>query len=212
VITDRAWLLLAVAGILAVGNWTAVGFKVKKLEYFFKPAAMVALIAATIALEPHLEARRWAFVVALVFSLVGDVFLMLRRDLFIAGVGAFFLAHVAYIVGLRIGQTGITPLLMGTAVAFALAAFAGRPILAGVTSMEPDMRTPVSAYIAVISVMVAAALATGEPFAATGALVFMASDSLIAWNRFVKPLSWAPVVIMMTYHLGQTGLVLSLAL
>jgi hypothetical protein len=40
----------------------------------------------------------------------------------------------------------------------------------------------------------------------------MASDSLIAWNRFVKPLSWAPVVIMVTYHMGQTGLVLSLGL
>ncbi|MEX2537802.1 MAG: lysoplasmalogenase [Actinomycetota bacterium] len=210
--TDLSWLLLAAAGVLAVGNWIAVALKAKWLEYFFKPATMVALIAATVAMNPRSEASAWAFVAALGFSLIGDVLLMLPRDLFIGGVGAFFLAHVAYIVGLRIGQTEFTPLLMGAAVAFFLAAVVGRPILAGVTSMKPDMRTPVSAYIAVISVMVAAALATGEPFAATGALVFMASDTLIAWNRFVKPLSWAPVVIMVTYHIGQAGLVLSLSL
>jgi uncharacterized membrane protein YhhN len=211
-VTDLSWLLLAAAGALAVGNWLAVGLKVKPLEYFFKPATMVALIAATVAMNPRSEARGWAFVVALVFSLAGDVLLMLPRDLFIGGVGAFFLAHVAYIVGLRIGQTEFTPLLMGAAIAFLVAAVVGRPILAGVASMEPGLRTPVSAYIAVISVMVASALATGEPFAATGALIFMASDTLIAWNRFVKPLSWAPVVIMVTYHVGQAGLVLSLTL
>ena len=33
-----------------------------------------------------------------------------------------------------------------------------------------------------------------------------ASDALIAWNRFVRRLAWAPVVIMVTYHLGQRGL------
>jgi len=93
-----------------------------------------------------------------------------------------------------------------------VAAFLGRRILAGVQEIEPRLSTPVSAYIAVIGVMVAAALASGEPFAATGAIVFMASDTLIAWNRFVQPLSWAPVVIMVTYHLGQAGLVVSLGL
>jgi hypothetical protein len=38
----------------------------------------------------------------------------------------------------------------------------------------------------------------------------MASDALIAETRFVGPRKWAPVVIMVTYHLGQAGLTLSL--
>jgi uncharacterized membrane protein YhhN len=88
----------------------------------------------------------------------------------------------------------------------------GRPIIQAVRKNHPELSAPVSAYIAVISVMVACALATGEPFAATGAVVFMASDSLIAWNRFVKHLAWAPVAIMVTYHVAQAGLVLSLGL
>ena len=66
------------------------------------------------------------------------------------------------------------------------------------------------AYMGVISVMVACAIGNGDPRAIAGAGLFMFSDSLIAWNRFVRPLAWAPVTIMVTYHLGQAGLVLSL--
>ena len=36
------------------------------------------------------------------------------------------------------------------------------------------------------------------------------SDSLIAWDRFVRPVAGAGVTIMVTYHVGQILLVLSL--
>jgi uncharacterized membrane protein YhhN len=58
--------------------------------------------------------------------------------------------------------------------------------------------------------MVASALASGVPLAATGAVLFMVSDTLIAWNRFVRPLEWAPITIIVTYHLAQAALVVSL--
>jgi uncharacterized membrane protein YhhN len=90
--------------------------------------------------------------------------------------------------------------------------FVGRRILMAVRDDAPEMASPVSLYIAAISVMVASALASGNALAATGAVLFMASDTLIAWNRFVRPLEWAPITIIVTYHLGQAGLVLSLAL
>jgi uncharacterized membrane protein YhhN len=63
----------------------------------------------------------------------------------------------------------------------------------------------------VISAMVSAALATGVVLAAVGAALFFASDTLIAWERFVRPRTWAPLAIIVTYHLGQAGLTLSLA-
>ena len=59
--------------------------------------------------------------------------------------------------------------------------------------------------------MLATALATGNVVAGAGAVLFVASDSMIAWDRFVRPFAWAPVAIMVTYHLGQAGLVASLA-
>jgi uncharacterized membrane protein YhhN len=68
----------------------------------------------------------------------------------------------------------------------------------------------VAAYILVISVMVTMAIGTGDARAIVGASLFYVSDALIAWNRFVRPLAFAPVAIMVTYHLAQAGLVLFL--
>lgn len=208
--TVLSWGLFAAGGVLAACDWYAVVAHNKQLEYVCKPAAMLALVGAAVSLTPHSDARRWAFVAALVLSLGGDVLLMVGR--FAGGLAFFFVAHVAYIVGLRIGQTGVGPLLASALVVLIAAAIVGRPILTGVRLLEPELSTPVSAYIAVISVMTASALASGVPFAATAAVLFMASDTLIAWNRFVRPLGWAPITIIVTYHLAQAGFVLSLAL
>jgi uncharacterized membrane protein YhhN len=211
-VTPTAWLLLAVAGVFAAGDWLAVFRDLDRLEYICKPATMVALIGVALTLQPHLEARRWAFVAALVLSLAGDVFLMLPRDAFVPGLGSFFIAHIAYIVGLRIGANEVRPLLVSAVPVVIVAVLIGSRVLRQVRLRQPELTTPVSAYIGIIAVMVAAALATGEPLAAMGAVIFMASDSLIAWNRFVVTLEWAPVTIMVAYHAAQALLVLSLAL
>ena len=94
----------------------------------------------------------------------------------------------------------------------ALVAPLGRRILTSIArARQPrELRFAVAAYMAVISAMLATALATGNVLAAAGAVLFVASDSMIAWDRFVRPFAWAPVAIMVTYHLGQAGLVASL--
>jgi uncharacterized membrane protein YhhN len=74
-----------------------------------------------------------------------------------------------------------------------------------------DLLVPVVAYMLVISAMVSAVVATGVALAIAGAVLFFASDTLIAWNRFVRQRPWMPLAIIVTYHVGQTGLVLSLA-
>ena len=43
-----------------------------------------------------------------------------------------------------------------------------------------------------------------------GALLFYVSDATLGWNRFVAPSRGAQVAVMVTYHLAQAGLVLSL--
>jgi len=62
----------------------------------------------------------------------------------------------------------------------------------------------------VISLMVASAIGTESLVAVAGASLFYASDALIAWNRFIHEYAWGRVAIMVTYHLGQILLVLSL--
>ena len=98
--TAGAWTLLVVAAALAVGDWLAVARGNKRLEYVCKPGALAALIGVALALDPaHGDVRAW-FVLALALSLAGDIFLMLPSDRFVAGLAAFLLAHVAYVIGL----------------------------------------------------------------------------------------------------------------
>ena len=70
------------------------------------------------------------------------------------------------------------------------------------------MVAPVVVYMVVISAMAVTAVGAGSPLAIAGAVLFMASDALIAESRFVRERAWHPVTIMVTYHLALTGLVL----
>src|SRR5437879_2084432 len=97
-----AWVLLAVAGVLAVVDWWAVATQNRLVEYVAKPGTLAALVAVALALNPErADVRAW-FVAALILSLAGDVFLMLPGDLFVPGLASFLLAHVAYTVGFDI--------------------------------------------------------------------------------------------------------------
>jgi uncharacterized membrane protein YhhN len=58
--------------------------------------------------------------------------------------------------------------------------------------------------------MFACAVATLNPLAGAGAGLFFVSDTVLAWNRFVRPLGRGPVAVIVTYHLAQALLVLSL--
>jgi uncharacterized membrane protein YhhN len=203
-------LIPAISGVFAVADWVAVRRRQRSLEYFCKPAVMVALLAAALALHPESTVQRAWFVAALALSLAGDVFLMLPRDRFVFGLGSFLLAHLAYIGGLRLEPGGLsTARFLGgvEVVAVAFAVF-GRPVLRAVG--PSSLRGPVVAYMAVISVMVAFAAATGDWLALVGAALFYVSDASIAWNRFVNPFPSAKVVIIVTYHLAQFALVASL--
>ena len=210
-VTPLAGVALVCAILFALGNWWAVARGDKRLEFVCKPATMVALIVVAVVLDPaggQGDRRVW-FVVALVFSLAGDVFLMLPRDAFISGLAAFLLAHVCYVVGFWTDPPGAAAMVVATVVVvIAVAPIAVRILRA--LAPQREMRGPVSAYMLVIAAMVASAVASGNVVAAVGAVAFAGSDSLIAWNRFVRPLAGAGVVIMVTYHLGQILLTLSL--
>lgn len=211
--TTGAWIALAVAAAAAGADWVAVHRGDKRLEYVAKPVATLALLVAAVLLDPEHDGRRTWFVAALALSLAGDVFLMLPRDLFLAGLASFLVAHLAYVAGLWTGDapSGVA-LGVGVVVVAAVVVVLAARILRGLRAAGADeLVPPVTAYMAVIAVMAASATGTALPLAIAGAWLFLASDALIAWNRFVRPLAWAPVTIMVTYHLAQAGLVLSLA-
>jgi uncharacterized membrane protein YhhN len=192
-------------------DWYAVAQQDKPLEYACKPATVALLTGAALVLHPAYESRRTAFVVALVLSLAGDVFLMLPRDLFAGGLASFLLGHVAYIVGLRLGPSSWVALGTAAGGVVATARGLGTPVVRGVLrSGHGDLVGPVIAYMAVLAAMFTCAVATLNPLAALGAGLFFCSDTVLAWNRFVRPLRRGPLAVIVSYHLAQGLLVLSL--
>src|SRR5215472_13595981 len=99
--TGYALVAFALTAVIAVADWVAVAASVRKLELVAKPLVMVGLIAAAMLLNPANFIERGFFVVALGFGLASDVFLMLPQDLFLLGLVAALVEHLAYIGGFR---------------------------------------------------------------------------------------------------------------
>lgn len=120
---------------------------------------------------------------ALALSWAGDVLLLSRdRRAFTAGLASFLAAHGAWVAALR-GRPGggrlrRTPALGAPHVAAWLVLNA---VLWPRTGTD---RWPVVAYSAALTAMALTALDTGDDAAAAGGALFLASDALLALERF----------------------------
>lgn len=212
--TTTAAVLFGLTLVVAVVDWWAVAKAQRSVELVAKPLTMVVLIAAALALDVSDTAVQMWIVAALVFSLGGDVFLMFAErgeNWFIAGLASFLIGHLAYVAGFwASGEVEISWFAIGFVVVVIALATLGQHIMSGVRREAPEMVPPVAGYIAVISAMVASAIGTANPWAIAGSLLFYASDATIAWNKFLEPRPHGRIAIIVTYHLGQIGLVLFL--
>jgi len=210
-VTATAFLLLALAAVAAVADWWAVGSGHRGFEYLAKPLTLVALVAAAASLDVSDGAVQGAFVVALVFSLLGDVLLLLPDEWFVFGLASFLAGHVAYVVGFWLAGVSLFAFLVGVVLVAIALVLLGRRIIGGVAGGEDAaLVVPVTAYMLVISVMVASAVGTVDPLAIIGACLFYTSDALIAWTKFLEDFRHGRLAIIVTYHVAQFALVLSL--
>ncbi len=182
--------------------------------FVFKPLATLLVLALALAQSASVPAYRWAVVGGLVFSTAGDVFLMLPRDRFVAGLVSFLIAHLFYIFAFSIGVPfGTAPLLWLPFFA------AGGAVVAVVwRGLAPALRGAVIAYVVVIAVM--AGQATGRWHAlggdaalaaALGAALFVVSDSVLAINRFRAKFRAERALTLGTYWTAQLLIVLSIS-
>ena len=220
--TGTAWVALALAGVVAAANWVAVVRRAVRLEYVCKPLTMVLLVVAALALDPSDGAQRGWFVVAFVLSMAGDVLLMIPErplgpvDTFVAGLASFLLGPVAFLAGVWVAGPSTRSvegprLAAGTVLVLVLMLTLGRRIVTGVRAgPDPSLVVAVTAYMVVISAMVASAIGTGVALAVIGSLLFYCSDALIAWNRFIEARRRGPLAVIVTYHAAQVALLLSL--
>jgi uncharacterized membrane protein YhhN len=210
--TEAAWTFAAIFVVAAAANWwSRLGDGRRRTELWSKPLALVALIAVAVALQPADQLVRAWFVAALVCSLAGDVFLLYGERYFVPGLASFLLAHLAYTFGfLAFDDWSSAGFLVGALIMAVLAVAVGVRIVRAARRKERVLGPAVTGYLLAISVMFCAAMATGNTWAILGAALFVVSDSVLGWRQFVADARWMPVTIMITYHLGQAGLVASL--
>jgi uncharacterized membrane protein YhhN len=185
----------------------------RRLFRVSKPLTTVLVITiALIARTPVPAAYKTLILAGLLFSLAGDIALMFPEKWFTAGLVSFLVAHVFYILAFKPGPgRPISPGLFIPFIIFGLLMFR---ILA--PSLGP-LKFPVLVYMAAITAM--AGLAAGRfvysggtrPLLAfAGAVLFLISDSVLAYDRFAKKIGPAQAIILGTYFPAQLLIALSI--
>ncbi len=211
-------ILIILALVFAVLESFALWKRLDKLEYVAKPAVMICLFI-WLYLSTGLQGLTFWFGLGILFSLVGDVLLMLSLDrMFIFGLIAFLFAHVAYLVGFQNELTTVTAWSFLLMVILAVSAVrVMRRIVSAIRAKgQARLANPVIIYSTVITVMLYAAMTTlSNPewkasaalFVSLGAFLFYISDLILAWNKFVSPIQNGRILNIAAYHLGQIGLI-----
>ncbi len=205
------WFWLAV--VMAAADWLVVARGGGRLRWLTKPGALLLMIVWFTTVGAWRGPLLW-FGLALVFSMLGDILLLPPR-LFLGGLLAFLTAHAFYVVGFNISPLAFSwvALFLLLPVLLPMGLFNQR--LLNKMRRGPETRLTiilVVVYSLVIGLMLVSALLT--PFrpawpvgpawmAVAGALLFVLSDSTLAAARFLRPLRYSELAVIVTYHVGQ---------
>lgn len=198
---------VALTGIGVFGLLVAEAAELRPMAYVCKPLASAGFIALAVSVGAVESTHGRIMLVALALSFVGDACLLVRgsRRMFLAGLGAFLVAHVMYLVAF---------LLLDPNWLYAGIAMVALVVTAGAAArwLEPylvgsPMRTPVQLYIAVVTCMVGAAAGAvagqGHPLIIAGALGFYISDLAVAREAFVAESYYNKLWGLPLYYAGQ---------
>lgn len=193
----------AAAGLLRIG---ARAVDATRLDYVATPLATILVIAIAWT-DPGDEGDSYRrFVLAgLVFSLAGDVYLMLPGDRFLAGLVAFLFAHVSYTVAFT-RDGGFT----GSPVVTLPFAIGGSLVMTAILPGIGDVALPVFLYALVLLTMAMQAVErwrrhahAGARLAACGAVAFAISDATLGIARFAGGFPGSELVVAASYLTAQ---------
>ena len=200
--------------IVSVGELLSTVAQLQNLHMICKPLIMVSLCVYYLLSAG--DNRSAVVILAIVFSLAGDVSLMfdsLDPTYFMVGLVSFLISHIFYIVAYRQHQNDDdTDALHGIQklrAAFPIV-LAGTGLVVILYPTLGDLKFPVMIYALVLVVMVLNGLfrlgrTSNKSFMLVliGAMLFMVSDSLLAINKFFTPLSHSGLLVMSTYISAQ---------
>ena len=166
---------------------------------------MGVLVLSSLWLTP------WEVFAALLFSIIGDWFG--SCGIFLAQMGSFAVGHMFYILffirrfSRKVERDGkMTAKAKGYLLMLAICILSLLVmVFIKVIPCAPAgiIRTGASIYAVLIFVMFFTALLQRSLFYALGALLFVISDFILAWNRFVEPVPYRDALVLGTYLSAQ---------
>ncbi len=203
-------VLSILSGLSGIGHIICEYKKHYPLIYTLKPLTILLIIVA-VGLHSPLNNYATVIIAGLSLSLLGDIFLMLRNQKFIAGLVSFLLAHLLYIYAFYLQlneQLQWLHLLY-----FSLP---GAAYYAYLYNGLGKLKIPVLVYVTAIVMMAFFSfevyLSTGSVYALAafvGAIIFMISDATLALNKFKQPFHAAQLIILSTYYVAQWAIAYS---
>jgi alkenylglycerophosphocholine hydrolase len=188
------------AALAMAADWRDRPERRHRAFYVLKPLTTLVIFGIA-AVAPSSTYQHW-LLAALALSLAGDIFLMFGSDrAFVAGLASFLLAHLAFVTAFMQGVHAVAlPGWLAAVVAYAVG------LLVVLLPRAGKLKAAVLLYCAVLAAMVFAAAARHQALgdvdsglAVAGALLFMLSDSLLGWRRFVGRYPGAQALILSTY-------------
>jgi len=207
------WTFFLAAGF-ALLDWASTWKGWKKRLYVAKPATLFFLILWSFTVTGW-QGEMKGYGAALVFSLIGDIFLLLNPRYFLYGLGAFFFTHLFYIIALNSEPVQFEPLLfLPLLVVIVLTTIILHRLKPAIIKAPKGKRLwhACSIYALALALMVLSAwLSFFRPtwsfpaisYVSIGALFFLVSDFTLTYDRFVKKINHGQSLVHLTYHLGQ---------
>jgi uncharacterized membrane protein YhhN len=162
----------------------------RPLPVSWRRSAVKTIPLAALASLSFTEGGPWLLTAALALSALGDLALAQEDDdrFFLAGLGAFLAAHIAYVALFATGSAGLAILLAEPwrlAAALAICTFGIIMLVRLWPALDSAMRPAVLAYMLAIVAMGVTAFTTQSPAVIVGAVLFIASDAILAAERFL---------------------------
>jgi len=207
---------LPVAGIGAVSlvNWVSAWQLLMTPYYITKPFVLLGLILYLVLRVP-ITPTRLPFLLGLVFSLLGDIFLIPKGTRwFLAGMGAFSITQLMYIWGFNLSMPSVPVIIVGVAV-FLVGVILIHMVVnrfAESASINKAILPYLKGYSALVLAMsISALLCLARPswpdgaavMAAIGGILFFFSDGMIGLDKLDRRLPKYRFWVIFTYHLAQ---------
>jgi len=208
-----------ISGIVTLSllNWWSACCGKRRTFVITKPLVMIFLITLFVKLGGVKQEYLW-FLFGLLASLAGDILLLYPARWFIHGLVGFFIAQVFYITGFNLDLPPLLPSLLACCLIVLLLYLIFRILQREITknSNLQKLRFSILIYATALSTMTAsAALSLFKPswpslaavLVTLGGFLFLSSDMMLAYDRFVNRFKFAHPLVMATYHFGQFAIV-----